>query len=228
MIIDPYTWHDVKIMTIIREADQAVSLRLSMPDDYTFLPGQHAILRVTLPDNTSLMRQYSFASTPLSGEAWLSIVQTPGGQVSTWLVKNAHVGDKLQLSQPFAGPLQVEAITQPDRLCLIAGGSGIAPLMSILRHRRACKLYQTSLIYSTRTNQQCYQQELRTIHPDEQITIRNTTNQARLNQHDIENICKRGKVVLVCGSRQFVNEIETMCSKLKPKPKLYSEAFSLE
>ncbi|MGB3023835.1 MAG: FAD-binding oxidoreductase [Candidatus Saccharimonadales bacterium] len=226
MILDPYTWYTATIITIVRESANAVSIELDCGrQSYEFAPGQHTVVRVDLPHHqTKVMRQYSFASAPSSKSIWLCIVQTPGGEVSTWLTHHARVGDTLEISQAFTGPLVQDMVRK--KICLIAGGSGIAPLMSHLRERRLNHSPQTILLYSTRIDSRCFTREL-TAQPEETIHVRLTDQSPRLTQADIRQYCADVDAVLLCGSRQFVDTLRTYLSKEYSKLPVHAEAFSL-
>lgn len=225
MIIDPYQFQTVRLSQIVRESKRAVSLRVTGTTPYAFQPGQHAIVRVTLQSGATLVRQYSFASAPSSGDLWLTIVETPGGAVSTWANQHAHVGDILEISQPFNGPL-VHKLPR-GKICMIAGGSGIVPLMSHLREQR---LHPTdssiSLLYSSRSESTCYQIELVPT-PSETIVTRFTDQQPRFTSREIELACQDAKLVLICGSRQFVKAMLVSCSRVVEPLLIHCEAFSL-
>lgn len=226
MIIDPYSWQTVRILEVHRESRHAVSLRITRPNNYHFMIGQHAAIRVNLPGGTSVLRQYSFASATSADDIWLTIVKTPGGLVSSWLVDEACIGDNLAISQPFTGPLCQPDILLSAPLCLIAGGSGIAPLMSILRERRLHGRFDTTLIYSTRTDERCFESELQPQH-EESIIIRDTTTTARLSNEDILTIHAQTSYTFICGSKQFVTTMRTYCDNSAPTSYIFSEAFSL-
>ena len=131
MLIDPYQFQPVKIERIVRESERAVSVCLELPNGYVFKPGQHAVVRVTMPSGAKLVRQYSFSAPVNSGKLWLTVVQESDGQVSTWFTETAKVGDTVEISHPFTGPL-VQKYPY-GQICMIAGGSGIAPLMAHIR-----------------------------------------------------------------------------------------------
>lgn len=226
MLIDPYTWHTATIVEIIRESDNAVSIRVDTKDDYTILAGQHAVVRTQLTHDIRLMRQYSFSSAPRSHEIWFTIVKTDGGSISSWYVDHAQVGDTIDISQPFTGPLQTDIAITNTRIHLIGGGSGIAPLMSIVRERRQRGISATTVIYSTRSNERCFVDEL-IPHDDEAIHIRDTHTTHRITATEIETWCLDGNHIFICGSRQFVDDMRKTIADLLPSAMIYSEAFSL-
>ena len=224
VIIDPYLWHEATIIKIVSESAEAVSLQLDLGgQDYDFACGQHTVVRVTLPDGSRVMRQYSFASAPGSQEIWLTVIHTPAGLVSGWFTQTARVGDRIEISQPFTGPL-VQDLADAN-ICMIAGGSGIAPLMSHLRARHS-QHRLTTLLYSTRSESRCYENELASL-TDHTIHVRLTDMQHRLSQEDIDRYCADSNAVLICGSRQFVDSMRHYVRESFPQLPIHAEAFSL-
>ena len=226
MILDPYTWHRLAITTVVRESPQAVSIAVQRPPGYDFAPGQHAVVRVTLPSGGRLMRQYSFASAPSDNTLWFTVIKTADGAVSTWFVDAATPGDRIEISQPFTGPL-AQDLSIVTRCTLIAGGSGIAPIMSHLRTLRTLpKPPQVSLLYTTRRDTQCYKDEL-LAHAHETIDGRLTDISPRFDPDEIRQATSGANVVLVCGSRQFVAQLRRILDPVVASDRIYSEAFSL-
>lgn len=224
MLLDPYEFQPVTITNIVRESEKAVSVQLSMPSGYGFVPGQHAIVRVET-DGAKLTRQYSFSSAPSSGELWLTVVETPNGAVSGWFNSEAKVGDTIELSRPFAGPLV--HILPRGKICMIAGGSGIAPLMSSLREMRLMNESQTvSLLYSTRSNQRCFEHELAPA-AHEAIVVKISDVSGRIALSDITSILEGASSVYICGSRDFVTNMKELCQKVSPDTLIYDESFTL-
>lgn len=223
MLIDPYRFQPVKIERIVRESERAVSVCLELPNGYVFEPGQHAVVRVTMPSGAKLVRQYSFSAPVSSGKLWLTVVQEPDGQVSTWFTETAKAGDTVEVSHPFTGPL-VQKYPY-ERICMIAGGSGIAPLMAHIRVLRQTKTPFT-LLYSTRSDERCFKDELTPL-PGEKIIIRLTDTESRFNEEEITRELTKNSTVFICGSRPFAITMRGYCETVVPANKVYSEAFSL-
>lgn len=223
MLIDPYRFQPVRIERIIREAPRAVSVQLELPRGYAFEPGQHAVIRVTALDGSRLVRQYSFSAPASINELWLTIVQEPGGQVSSWFVETAKVGDTVEISPPFTGPL-MQKIPRGE-ICMIAGGSGIAPLMAWAQALRE-QHRPFTLLYSTRSNEQCFQDQLTPL-PGETITVRLTDTSPRFTEDEIRAKLSPKTTVFICGSRPFVLAMHSYCTIIVPSEQIYSEAFTL-
>jgi len=113
-------------------------------------------------------------------------------------------------------------------MVLIAGGSGIAPLMS---HLRGLRDRQTAtpvtLLYSTRRSAACYIAELQTPRHNETIIIRYTDQAPRLTERDITQHLRKNSRVFICGSKSFVDVMRTYVSTKLPPEHIFSESFSL-
>ena len=114
--------------------------------------GQHYDIRLTAEDGYRAQRSYSIASEPQrEGEIDLTVELIENGEVSTFLHQSAVTGDRLEVRGPIGGYFVWEAV-QGGPLLLIAGGSGVVPLMSMLRYRAAAHAnVPTRLLYSSRS-----------------------------------------------------------------------------
>jgi ferredoxin-NADP reductase len=125
-------------------------LVLEVPDWMGHLAGQHVDLRLTAPDGYSVERSYSIASAPDQSTVELTVQLVPDGEVSSYLVEVAMAGDQIELRGPVGGYFTWVA-DQPDPVLLLAGGSGIVPLMAIIRTRAdAGSRVPFRLVYSVR------------------------------------------------------------------------------
>jgi ferredoxin-NADP reductase len=115
------------------------------------LPGQHVDIRLITEDGYQAQRSYSIASPPEDQLLMLTVERVKDGEVSPYLLDELRVGDRLELRGPIARHfVWISGSSGP--LCLIAGGTGITPLMAMLRHRdRSSSRTPTVLIYSTRS-----------------------------------------------------------------------------
>ncbi len=118
----------------------------------SFRAGQHLDVRLTAPDGYQVQRSYSVASAPeLEGLYELVVERLEGGEVSPFLHDVAEVGDAIEIRGPFGGHF-VWSSEDGGPLLLVGGGSGVAPLMSILRHRAALgSVVPVVLLYAART-----------------------------------------------------------------------------
>ncbi|NLC02020.1 MAG: ring-hydroxylating dioxygenase ferredoxin reductase family protein [Pseudomonas formosensis] len=109
----------------------AIELKITADADIAFLPGQY--VNITVP-GTSETRAYSFSSRPGSRELSFLIRNVPGGLMSSWLVGQAKTGDKVTLAGPM-GIFYLRPVGRP--LLMLAGGTGLAPFLSMLEHLKA-------------------------------------------------------------------------------------------
>jgi ferredoxin-NADP reductase len=127
------------------------TLELDVPDWPGHLAGQHLDVRLTAEDGYQSQRSYSIASAPETSRVAITVERLPDGEVSPYLVDELRASDKLELRGPIGGYFVWRSSdTQP--LLLIAGGSGIVPLMAMIRHRAASRSSTPArLLYSSRT-----------------------------------------------------------------------------
>lgn len=228
MLIDPYHWQTVRITDIIHESPDAVTLVTERPANYTFAPGQHAIMRATMSDGTQRLRQYSFAQNPEAQSLYFTITRSLGGDVSNWAIDQASTKSSIDISQAFTGPLCQDTTTYAS-VGMIGGGSGIVPLMSHLRTmRHRASIQNIHLLYTTRSSSRCYSDELQSDRSSEHIDIRLTDIDKRFTPEEIVAAIQDCEIVLVCGSREFVTNIQAIIHTSSPTLPVYGEAFSLQ
>jgi ferredoxin-NADP reductase len=145
-------WQIGTIKAIKPETYRVKTLTLALPNWQKHQPGQHYDIRLTAEDGYEAQRSYSIASEPeREEEIDLTVEKIEGGEVSPYLHDVLVLGDQIELRGPIGGYF-VWGDNQEGSLMLIAGGSGIVPLMAMIRHRTASKLsVQTRLLYSSRT-----------------------------------------------------------------------------
>jgi ferredoxin-NADP reductase len=152
------------------ETRSAKTLLFSVPDWDGHDPGQHVDLKLTSAEGYSAQRTYSLASTSSPGWVELTVQTVQNGEVSPYLVETMQTGDELQLRGPIGGWFRWhENLSGP--VLLVAGGSGIVPLMAMLRRRVESGVATPfHLLYVARTpDHVIYSNELATIaqlHPD--------------------------------------------------------------
>jgi len=136
----------------IDETARAKSLVLNVPDWPGHRAGQHVDVRLTAPDGYQAERSYSIASAPEDGDqVALTVERIEDGEVSPYLDDELAEGDQLELRGPIGGYF-VWSTDMGGPLLLVAGGSGICPLMAMLRHRAARQSHvPTRLLYSSRS-----------------------------------------------------------------------------
>src|SRR6185312_12814258 len=128
-------WRIGTVVMLHDETTTARTITLDVPDWPSHVAGQHVDVRLTASDGYSAVRSYSIASAPNSeGRVELTVERLPGGEVSPYLTQEIAVGDRLELRGPIGGWF-VWRTQQPEPIQLMAGGSGIVPLMAMIRSR---------------------------------------------------------------------------------------------
>jgi ferredoxin-NADP reductase len=145
-------WQIATVKEIRRETPRVKTFTLGLPNWRPHKAGQHYDIRLTAPDGYQAQRSYSIASEPeRNGEIDLTVEKIEDGEVSPYLHDVLMRGDRIEVRGPIGGYFVWEA-TMEEPLLLIAGGSGIVPLMSMLRHRAAAGAeVPACLLYSSRT-----------------------------------------------------------------------------
>jgi ferredoxin-NADP reductase len=146
----PIPWQTATVTSIWPETPRAKSLRLQLPQWRAHLPGQYYTIRLTAPDGYQAIRSYSIASSPLDeGVIELTVDCLMDGEVSPFLHDVVEVGDELEVRGPLTEYFTWQGSSP---LLLIGGGSGVVPLMCMLRHRRrAFPEVPVRLLYSVRS-----------------------------------------------------------------------------
>lgn len=155
-------WRLGRATRLIVETARAKTLVLSVPGWTGHRAGQHVDVRLTAEDGYQAQRSYSIASAPEDGDqVSLTIERIADGEVSPYLVDELADGDQLELRGPIGGYF-IWNVDMGGPLLLVAGGSGICPLMSMIRHRAAQgSRVPTRLLYSSRSLEDViYQVEL--------------------------------------------------------------------
>ncbi|HEV7990613.1 MAG TPA: FAD-binding oxidoreductase [Gemmatimonadaceae bacterium] len=215
-------WREAVIERIEHRTPRVASLFLGAPIEHRYA-GQHLDVRLTAPDGYQAHRSYSIASAPGEALIELAVERLEDGEVSPYFVDVAHSGDTIEVRGPLGGHF----VWQPEDggpLLLIGGGSGVAPLMSILRHRaRAAPQTDALLVYSSRTWEEVIFREelLRAEASDSRFRLIVATTrerphrpadlERRLDRDVLREVLARWRMrpehVYVCGSTPFVEAV---------------------
>jgi ferredoxin-NADP reductase len=146
----PGRWQIGTVTAIKRETPHVKSFRFAVPVWMPHLPGQHYEVRLTASDGYRAQRSYSVASSPLDeGVIELTIDRLEDGEVSPYFHDVVREGDEVELRGPFTSYFVWRG---EHPVLLVGGGSGVVPLMSMLRHRRrTMPALPMRLVYSVRT-----------------------------------------------------------------------------
>jgi ferredoxin-NADP reductase len=144
------TWQTATVGAVTDETASVRTVELSVPDWAGHQAGQHLDVRLTADDGYRAERSYSIASAP--GEpVTITVERLPDGEVSPYLTEELRAGDELEIRGPIGGYFVWPGTEAAAPLLLVAGGSGVVPLRSMLRHRRNINSsVPVRLLYSAR------------------------------------------------------------------------------
>lgn len=215
-------WQVCTITEIVEQTPGIKSYFLRLSKPFTYMAGQHVDVRLTAPNGYVAMRSYSIASAPSASDVIeLAIERLPDGEVSPFFHDVAAVGDEIELRGPIGGHfLWPERPSAP--VLLIGAGSGVVPLMAMLRHRRdLAQTVPTALLLSSRTGRDVlYGDELRSLEaadPNFELALaitrespKRTADFGRRIDNDmvaevIGRLPRMPEHVFACGSNPFVN-----------------------
>jgi ferredoxin-NADP reductase len=200
-------WQRARVLSVRGETPTARTLRLALPEPRPHLPGQHYVLRLTAPDGYTASRSYSVASAPDdTGEIELTVERLTDGEVSEFLHDVVEPGDELEVRGPIGGFFAWAGSTPA---LLVGGGSGVVPLMAMLRHaRRTGRADLLRVVVSARSPHELYYaDEL----PGPETTVVWTRQSppgagrpaGRIAPDDLAPLVRGGEDVYVCGSPGF-------------------------
>jgi ferredoxin-NADP reductase len=214
-----------EVTDLIPETPKVSSLVIDVPDWPGHLAGQHVDVRVTAEDGYQAQRSYSIASAPEDAHVSITVERLDDGEVSPYLVGEVRVGDKVELRGPIGGYFVWRA-GGPRPVLLIAGGSGVVPLMAMLRHRKAAgSSTPVKLLFSSRSYEDViYREELdRLAEGDHAPAILHTLTRSqpsgwqgykrRIDAAMIDEVTwpkEQEPVVFVCGPTPMVESAATL------------------
>jgi ferredoxin-NADP reductase len=217
-------WRIAEVVETSPDTPRTKSLFLEVPGWEGHRAGQHVDIRLTAEDGYQAQRSYSIASAPEDGRVELLVERLDDGEVSPYLTEELRAGDGLELRGPIGGWFAWEA-RKGGPLLLVAGGSGIAPLMAMIRHRKAAgNDTPVRLLFSSRSYEEIiFREELETLSAgDETLEVIHTLT--RSAPPDWEGYDRRidekmlGEVVFspeerplafVCGPTPLVEAVAT-------------------
>jgi ferredoxin-NADP reductase len=156
----PLTWQIATVDEVVDETPRVRTIILDAPDWNGHRAGQHLDIRLTAEDGYQASREYSIASAPGEPVA-ITVERLDDGEVSPYLTQELRPGDGIEIRGPVGGYF-VWDVDHGGPLLLVAGGSGVVPLRSMLRHRRRSGSdVPVRLLYSSRTPEDViYREEL--------------------------------------------------------------------
>ena len=238
----PTAWQPATVVSIREETRQVKTIRFAVSNWPGHLPGQHADVRLTAEDGYRAERSYSIASPPEVSELELTVDRLDDGEVSPFLTDQLQTNDTIQLRGPIGGYFVWTASERRHPLLLVGGGSGIVPLMCILRHRKLSgSAVPAALLYSVRTREDViYYEELTDlVRTDALFTLRMTLTRdaapgwsGRVGRIDLPSVQALleglGGVAdsFVCGPDGFVEVASTLLMQAgQPSHAIRTERF---
>lgn len=235
-------WRLATVIDVVHETRETCTLTLEVPGWPGHRAGQHVDVRLTAEDGYQTERSYSIASPPEESRLALTIERLDDGEVSPYLYDELHAGDKLELRGPIGGYF-VWDVSTGGPLLLVAGGSGIVPLMAMLRHRDialggdvpARHRLPVRLLYSSRRwNDVIYRDELaRMAERDTTVEVTHTLTREqpagwtgfkrRIDLAMLEEVASPAREkprVFICGPTPLVESVAQALVELGHQPAL--------
>lgn len=215
-------WQSGTIVSIVKRSRLVTSFFFDLEEPFAFTAGQHVDVRLTAPDGYRAQRSYSIASAPeQAAPLELAIERLDDGEVSPFFHDVVAVGDAIELRGPIGGHF-VWSVEDGGPLLLIGGGSGVVPLLSMIRHRALRHAtVPVALILSVRTRADLlFSEELAALAAktdgfDLTVTLTREPNalapvlsrriDAAMVQASLARLPEPPRHVFVCGSNAFVN-----------------------
>ena len=243
MIADSATraiaWRLATLVDVVQETPRARTLIFDVPGWPGHRAGQHVDVRLTAEDGYQAQRSYSIASPPEDPRLALTVERLDDGEVSPYLCEELRAGDAIELRGPIGGYFVWEATT-PGPLLLVGGGSGIVPLMAMLRHRAAAlrpsnarRTVPTRLLYSSRRwDEVIYRDELERLDADDQTlrVVHTITREPppswqgfrrRIDREMLAEVAwppAEQPSIFVCGPTPLVESVAAACVELGHEP----------
>jgi len=176
----PIVWRLATVTDIVAETAHAKTVVFEVAGMPAHVPGQYVDVRLTAEDGYQAQRSYSIASAPAAGRLALTVERIDAGEVSPYLTEELRRGDQIELRGPIGGPF-TWSVARGGPLLLAAGGSGIVPLMSMLRHRAALSstIATTLLVSSRGWDDILYREELGLLGTTEGLAVHHTLTRSQ-------------------------------------------------
>jgi ferredoxin-NADP reductase len=229
-------WQVSKVLEVRDETPHAKTLILQVPSWAGHRAGQHVDIRLVAEDGYRAERSYSIASAPEDPAVALTIERLENGEVSPYLADVLQPGDGLEVRGPIGGYFVWTAMNAGP-LLLVGGGSGIVPLMAMLRHRAHADATvregaPARLLYSARTwDDVIYREELMRLAADADVSVRFaltrtapadwTGYRRRVDRVMLEEVswpASNAPNVFVCGPTPFTESVATLLVELGHDP----------
>lgn len=233
-------WHEATVTEVVVESRRARTIVFAIPDWPGHRAGQHLDVRLTAEDGYTAERSYSLSSAPEDGVVAVTVDEIEDGEVSPYLVEEVRAGDVLEVRGPIGGHF-TWSVDEGGPLVLVAGGSGIVPIMAMLRHRaRQGSTADVRLLRSVRDpDVALWSAELAALTPAEGLQVRTTwTRRApdgwdgltgRITEPmlaDLGPAPAAAPRAFVCGPTPFVEHVADLLIDLGHDPaRIHTERF---
>jgi ferredoxin-NADP reductase len=227
------TWQLGRVVELIGETPRTKSIVLDLPEWGGHRAGQHVDVRLTAEDGYQAERSYSIASAPEDDRLVLTVERLDDGEVSPYLVDELRPGDELELRGPIGGYFVWER-SLGGPLLLVAGGSGVVPFRSMVRHWAAGERATVPrLIYSSRSlTDVIYRAELTQLAAQDGLDVRFALtrewpedwdgHKGRVGREFLEDVAwapDEQPLIYICGPTSFVEAVAQAMVDLGQQPR---------
>jgi ferredoxin-NADP reductase len=239
-VLGRLTWQLGTVVGLLDETSRARSIVLDVPDWPGHRAGQHVDVRLTAEDGYQAQRSYSIGSAPDDAELLLTVERLEDGEVSPYLTEELRPGDGLELRGPVGGYFVWDA-SLGGPVLLVAGGSGVVPFRSIVRHHAAGHSdVPLRLLYSVRDiDDVLYRTELARLSESDDVDVQFTLTRAwpegwtghrgRIDKDLLARVAwppHENPLVYVCGPTAFVETVSSGLVELGHDPgRIRTERF---
>jgi ferredoxin-NADP reductase len=228
----PITWRVATVRDTVAETPTAKTIVLEVPGWPGHTAGQHVDVRLTAEDGYQAERSYSIASAPEDEHLSLTVERIDDGEVSPYLVEELRAGDEFELRGPVGGHFTWR-VENGGPLLLVAGGSGLVPLMAMLRHRaaRGSDVATTALVSARTLDDILYREELSALAAGDGLALHHTLTRGsppgwsgfdrRIDRAMLAEVGpgpSSGARVFVCGPTAFVERAADLLVELGHDP----------
>ena len=239
-VLGRLNWQLAEVLEVVDETPRVRTIILRPPAWPGHLAGQHVDVRLTAEDGYQAQRSYSIASAPEDQHLALTVERLEDGEVSSYLFEVLHPGDQLELRGPIGGYF-VWRESMGGPLLLLAGGSGVVPFRSMLRHHKAAgSSVPVRLLYSSQSYEGIiYREELARISGSANVEVFLTLtrewpedwngHRRRIDADLLQEISwspTDQPLIYICGSNSFVEQAANGLVALGHEPgKIRTERF---
>ena len=230
-VLGRLTWQAADLVDVVTETPRVKSLVFEVPGWLGHRPGQHVDVRLTAEDGYQAERSYSIGSAPSGNRIELTVERLDDGETSPYLTDELRPGDRIELRGPVGGYFVWEP-AQGGPLLLVAGGSGVVPLMAMLRARAAAGSdVETRLVFSSRAwDDVIYRDELERLGGDGLAVVHTLTRSqppgwtGYARRVDADLLAEVGPSpaerprIYVCGPTPFVEAVAEALVQLGHEP----------